>query len=47
MEKQEQMRDSVLFIVMQCGNGAANCGSGGRWFESTQLYQRRVQRVSG
>ena len=26
----------------QCANadvGAADCGSGGRWFESTQLYQ--------
>ena len=39
MEKQEQMRGSALFIVMQCATDTANCGSGGRWFESTQLYQ--------
>ena len=40
-KNRDKMRKSSLFLVMQCERDAANCGSGGRWFESTQLYQRR------
>ena len=38
-KNRDKMRKSSLFLVMQCESDAANCGSGGRWFESTQLYQ--------
>jgi hypothetical protein len=39
LENKDKMRNSSLSVVMQCEADAANCGSGGRWFESTQLYQ--------
>jgi hypothetical protein len=37
--KQGDLGQKLLLGVLTLHNIPTNCGSGGRWFESTQLYQ--------